>query len=231
MKMKLLNLTLLLFAVGCSTNSISIQTNPLGADVYIKSVGQQKFKHFGQTPIHLTNRQLHDVHAEYGAVQIELRKDGYKPDSFYVTEISKIDLTIVRTMESKKDLEQQVWLNTQVEDIFEVTRLVKAARYADALELIQRIKNEIPSVATVHELEGGILLLRGDYRAAVDAYRLAVKYNPENVEAARMVEKLERTYGFPKEIDVLAIPRKQLDDRMPAEVEKTPTEPQPGGEK
>lgn len=195
----------LLFAlVGCASTKVSILTNPDGATVYAKPVGDAKLIELGTTPLYLKNTDLEKKYGGSGAVYVEIHKDGYKPDTFFVTEISQVDLNVIRELRPIRDLEQQRWLNVQVDQMFEVRRLVQAKRYDDAMFIVRELKKQIPMVASVHELEGGIFLLKRKYREALDAFRLALKYNPENVEAAKVIRNLERTYGFPREINYSA---------------------------
>ncbi|MCB0350323.1 MAG: hypothetical protein KDD38_04010 [Bdellovibrionales bacterium] len=210
--MKALFVVLTLALVGCSTAKISLHTSPPGADVYAKSVGDKEVKLIGKTPLNITNTDLEKEYGGSGAVYIEFRKDGYKTDGVYVTEISHVDLNINRDMVPKRDLEYQEWLNTHISDMFEVRRLVQLNHYDQALKILARLKEATPMVSTIHEMEGGVLLMSHKYRNALESYRLAVKYDPERVEAVKMVRYLENTYGFTKEVDI-------ADTMKPLEVE------------
>ncbi len=193
---------LLFLITGCSTAKISLHTSPPGADVYAKSVGDKEVKLIGKTPLTISNTDIEKEYGGSGAVYIEFRKDGYKTDSLYVTEISHVDLHVNRDMEPKRDLEYQEWLNTHIAEMFEVRRLVQLNHFDQALKILSRLKQSTPMVSTVHEMEGGVLLMSHKYRDALEAYRLAVKYDPERVEAVKMVRYLENTYGFTKETDI-----------------------------
>lgn len=200
--LKILLITLSLSIFGCATGQVSIFTNPPDAEVYARPIGGGDLKLLGKTPYFISSSDMQKKYGANGPVYLEIRKQGYKNDSIYITEIARIDLAIKRELEPVRDRLSQEWLNRNVSKMFEIRRLVESKRYGEALSQIRNVKIELPLVSAVHELEGGVLLLKGDYRSAVDAYRLATKLNPENTESAKMVRYLERTYGFPKETDV-----------------------------
>jgi len=204
-----------------------VQTNPPQADVYAKPVGSAQPQLIGKTPLQITNKELEKNFGGSGALVFEIHKEGFKVDTFFVTELSKIDLAVVRDLQPKRDLEVQTWLNGHIGQMFEVRRLVQAARYDEALRIVRELKKETPQVATLHEMEGGIYLMQREYKSALDAYRVALKYDTERTEAAKMVKYLEQTFGFARDVDIadtkLPPPAaaKPVPDRAPTEVESS----------
>lgn len=196
-------LFLVVFALtACSTGKVNIFTNPPEAQVYAKPIGHGELKLIGKTPYSIDSTEFEKIYGKGGAVYLEIKKEGFKSDSFFITEISRVDLSINRNLELERDRLSQEWLNVHVTNMFEIRRLIESRRFTEAMNQIGEVKKQLPLVSAVHELEGGILLLKGDYRSSVDAYRLAVKLNPENTEAAKMVKYLERTYGFTREVNI-----------------------------
>lgn len=210
---------------GCATGQVSVFTNPPEAKLYARPIGGGDLQFLGNTPLFLSASDLEKRFGGGGAVYFEIRKDGYKNDNMFVTEVSKIDLSIKRDLEPTRDRLAQEWLNRNVSKMFEIRRLVESKRLSEALSQIRQVKTELPLVSAVHELEAGILLLMGDYRSSVDAYRLAVKLNVDNTEAAKMVRYLERTYGFPKETSVADLPKQleKANEVMPDDKSRDPS--------
>lgn len=208
---KLLNFLILsvLFLSGCTTTKISLHTSPPGAEVYARAVGDKDLVLLGKTPLFITNQNLDKKNNGSGAVYVEFRKDGYKSDSVYITEVSRVDLIIQREMQPKRDLEYQTWLNSHIDEMFEARRLAQSGYNDEALKIIERLKEQTPMVSALYEMEGGILMLKGHYQAALNAYRMAVKYDPESTDSVKMVRYLESTFGFKREVDM-------SDTRMPA---------------
>lgn len=209
-------LLILLNLSGCTTAKIRVHSNPSGADVFARAVGGGRLQRIGQTPLFVDSGELSDKFGLAGALYLEIHKDGHRPDNFFVTEVSKIDLNINRDLIPIRDLDQQLWLNGHIESLFEVRRLVEAKRFDEGLRIIRKLREQTPYVATIHELEGGIYLLQGQHRDALDSFRLAMKYNPENPDTVKMVRHLERTLGVPREVDVTEVP-------LPTSTEREPT--------
>lgn len=203
--------------IGCSTTQISVHTNPAGADVFARPVGGGDYRLMGKTPLFLTNLQLEKNYSGSGAVQFQVRMEGYKPDDFIITEVSKVNLAINRELQPKRDLEMQAWLNTHISTMFMVREMVAANRYKEALATVNKLKEQTPNVATLHQMEGGIQLLLRDYAAALRAYRMASKLDPENNEAIKMVRHLEKTYGYRREVDIFDT--ELLKEREPAKAD------------
>ncbi len=192
----------LVASMGCTTTRVSVLTNPSGANVYAKPVGSAQPTLMGQTPLQFTNKELEKEFNGSGALVLEIQKEGFKTDTLFITELSKIDLNIVRDLAPKRDLEVQTWLNGHIGSMFEVKRLVQAQRYEEALRIVRELKKETPMVATLYEMEGGIYLMQREYKSALDSYRVALKYDNERTEAFKMVKYLEQTFGFAKEVDI-----------------------------
>ena len=218
---------------ACTTATINLHTNPPGAEVYARSIGGKDLVLLGKTPISISNYDIDKKSNGSGAAYIEFRKDGYKPDTMYITEIARVDLSIHRDLIPKRDLEYQSWLNHHISEMFEVRRLAQVGQYDEALQIIERLKLETPMVSTVHEMEGGLLVLKQKYRDALNAYRLAVKYDPERVEAVKMVKYLETTFGFAKEVDMadITLPKDTVERAIKASTESKPSERLPSSQK
>jgi tetratricopeptide (TPR) repeat protein len=109
-----------------------------------------------------------------------------------ITELSAVDLKVKMELMAESGLEDQRRLNWIVDSLFEVKRLVSAKRYDDAIELLKKVKEAVPQVSAVYELEGGIYFIQNKLHAALDSYTMSVRYNPKNMESIRMKEFVEQ---------------------------------------
>ena len=189
-------ITLSIALVGCATTRISLFTNPNGAQVYAKPLGSGQLQLLGETPLTVSGDQIEKVYSGSGPVLLEFRKEGFQTTTTLVTELSSQDLNINMEMTPSAGLEDMQGLNTLIETLFECQRLVKVHRYDEALARLKEIERKAPQISTIYEMEGGIYYLQRKYQDALDAYRLAVRYNPKNVEALRMRGLLEKTFGI-----------------------------------
>jgi tetratricopeptide (TPR) repeat protein len=158
---------------------------------------------------------------------IQIRKEGYKDEEFYITDLEQVDLSITKRMSTIIAWKDATLLNKAIETLFEVRSLSEAKKYDEALALISNLKKDYPNLAAIYELEGGIHVLRGHYASALDSYTKAWDYNPQNGQLQETVRQLERMTG--------TAPRMQLKDLRVPTATTTPdgvtVEPKEGDKK
>jgi hypothetical protein len=191
---------------GCATTRVSLFTNPQGAKVFTKPLGTGRFEALGETPLQVKGTDIEKQYEGSGPIIIEFRKEGYQTSSTLVTELSSQDLVINQEMVPQVGLEDLQRINAIIETMFECQRLVKVGRYDEAMTKLKQLEKEAPQISITYEMQGGIYYLLKKYPDALDAYRLAVRYNPRNAEALRMRDMLEKKFGIDR-------------DRQPANVE------------
>lgn len=177
---------MILFSCGTTTTRINFDSSPSKADIYIRTHSNDEYKKIGETPLVYRADEIERKLEGSGPLEIEYRKKGYRNSSVYVTELSAMDLEIEMELISENGLEDQKLLNWVIDSMFEIKRLVSTKRYDDALSKIKSVKEAVPQVSAVYELEGGIYFLQRKYFYALDAYETAVRYNPNNLELIRM---------------------------------------------
>lgn len=194
-KISVIGFFILLF-VGCASTKVGLYTNPPGAKVYSKPLGTGRFELLGETPIAVSGEQIEKKYSGSGPVLVEFRKEGFQTNTVLVTELSSQDLNINAEMVPLGGLEDSQRLNHLIDTLFECQRLVKVHRYEEALANLKDLEKQTPQVSIIYELQGGIFYLQQKYQDALDAYRLAVRYYPKNVEALRMRNLLEGKFGI-----------------------------------
>ena len=179
---------LMLVFVSCGSKStyITFESVPNGAEIYVKPIDQQSFKKIGITPLNFRADEIEKKYNGSGPISVEYRKLGFTSSNVIITELSSIDLKVRMELLSESGLDDQKQLNWVIDTIFEVKRLATAKRYLDALKKIEQVKETVPQVSAVYELEGGIFYLLKKFSAAFDSYSAAVRYNPKNLEIIRM---------------------------------------------
>lgn len=194
---KLLQLVILIGLLsGCASTRVSLFTNPPGAKVYAKPLGSGRLQMMGETPVTVTGEQIEKEYGGSGPVLLEFRKEGFQTTTALVTELSSQDLNINMEMVPQGGLDDLQRLNGLIETLFECQRLVQVKRYDEALSRLKEVEKQAPQISTIYELQGGIYYLQRKFPDALDAYRLAVRYNPRNAEALRMRDMLEKTFGI-----------------------------------
>lgn len=192
------------FLLSCSTGSrFYFQTEPPRAEIYAKTIDAEGFKKIGITPVSLKTIDISPGNDGSGPLIVELRKAGYKTKSVLITEMSAIDLTITRTLEVESGLDNHKEINWVIDNMFNVKLLVDKKDFGGALLLIRKIKNKVPQVSAVYELEGGIYFLKKNYKKALESYRLAARYNPKNPEVIRMRDLLEKKWKYKDSFSII----------------------------
>lgn len=180
---------------ACATTSLSLDSSPAKAKVVVKPLGAGATKVLGETPLTVRAADIESEYSGSGPITIEFIKEGYKPKTVLITELSAMNINLKVDLETLSGLDDPALLNAQIESLFEAQRLVRVRRFDEALKLINGIKQATPNLSATYELEGGINYMTARYRQALDAYRQAVKLNPRSVEAVRMRDLLAKNLG------------------------------------
>jgi hypothetical protein len=186
--------TLLMLLASCGSKStyITFESVPNAVDIYVKPIDQDAYRKIGVTPLNFRADEIEKKYSGSGPITVQYRKDGFTEKSIIITELSAIDLKVKMELISESGLDDQRQLNWVIDTMFEVKRLVSAKRYDDALKKIEKIKDTVPQVSAVYELQGGVFFLLQKYSAAFDSYSAAVRYNPKNLENIRMKEMCQK---------------------------------------
>ena len=182
----------LILVSGCSTGNISLQTSPAGANVVVATLGAEKSKLIGVTPLVLTPSELESHYGGQGPVQIEFKKDGYTPVKTFITDVGTGEILINLNLDPSAGLEEPDKLNKVIDAAFEAQRLAHVGKYDEALTKVSEIKKEAPQLAATYEIEGGIFYLQKKYKESMDSYNIASKYNPKNPDTTKMRALLQK---------------------------------------
>lgn len=209
---RVLTVAFSLALTACATTRLSLFTNPQGAKVFAKPLGSGRYEFLGETPLVVSSDKIEKEHGGSGPILVEFRKEGFQNTSTMVTELSSQDLNINAELVPQVGLEDLQRINSIIETMFECQRLVKVGRYEEALTKLKVLEKEAPQISITYELQGGVYYLQRKYSDSLDAYRLAIRYNPRNAEALRMRDMLEKKFGI---------------ERIPAAVSEQPQEQPP----
>ena len=172
---------------ACSSSSIlHLDTSPPQARVSVKPLGSGALKALGETPLSLPASQIESELGGSGPVTVNFSKNGYKSKEVLLSDISQLQQSVKVNLEPMSSLEDPSLVNAQIEDIFEVQRLIRVKKFDEALKVIGKLKDQAPHLSAPYEMEGGIYFVRGKLAEALDSYRNAVRLNPKSVEAIRM---------------------------------------------
>ncbi|MBS1962737.1 MAG: tetratricopeptide repeat protein [Bdellovibrionales bacterium] len=183
---------LCLFAYGCSSGQIQVESDPAGADVNVVSGGGMKQK-IGQTPLTLTPAQFPNA---FGAdVQIQVSKDGYRAESFLLPPqasgaVGRIQAKLADDPVSKTCQDTANSIADATDAVAQIQRLIYKKNYGDAERALVSATVKYPAVPIFYSLLGNVYYLEKQLDKALESYRHAAALQPQNLEIARMIEKI-----------------------------------------
>lgn len=180
---------------GCATASIGLDSVPNQAEVYAQPLGGGEPALLGKTPLNLRAPEILKQTGGSGPVLLEFRKNGYNAHRAVITDLSPVDLNLKVALLPMSGLEDQDRMNQLIDTVFEAQRLALSGRFEDATAQVKRVQKEAPQMAAAYEIEGGIYFLQNRLTEALDAYRIAARFNPANPETTRMRNFLEDALG------------------------------------
>jgi len=185
-----------IFITACSSgSSLSFQSNPGGAEVWIAPMDGTNAKRLGQTPLLIQSDEAQKKAGASGPIIIEFRKDGYLSNKTMITDLYSSEISLTAQLTRSSGLENIESLNLEVDRLFEAQRLVRASRLDDALKLIEAVQKDAPELSAVYEIEGGIYYLQKKPQESLDSYQTSIRFNPKNMEAIRMRNYLSSKLG------------------------------------
>ncbi len=182
----------LMVAMSACSTTLELSSNPSGADVVVKPIGSGAEKKLGQTPLTLRPSDLDGIPSGGGPLRFRLSKDGYKPIDVVVTDSGAADLKVHTDLEAGPGFDNPARLNSHLEQIFTAQQLIQIKKFDEAQKLLESTRLQVPTLAVVHELLGGIYFIRGEKVLALDSFKRALALNPNSVDALNMSAELGR---------------------------------------
>ncbi|MBL6990185.1 MAG: hypothetical protein ISR65_10425 [Bacteriovoracaceae bacterium] len=183
-------ITFLLFT-SCSS-VITITSTPDKADVHLRKLSSGTSKKIGTTPLTVNSSDISKDYDVDGPLYIDLKKDGYATTSAIVTDFSFRDIQLKLVLEAKNLLAYSTEVDGIINDLFEAQKLIRKNNLNDARLILNNIKKKHPYLSIIYEFEGGIHVVNKEFIKALDLFKVAIKYNSNNVEALRLKRAIEK---------------------------------------
>jgi hypothetical protein len=195
------------FLIGCAGKQISIESDPVGADVFVFTPGQAP-KKVGQTPYALTEKDISD---RSSPIQIQASKDGYQSTSVIIPSsvsgyLGKISFKLEAPTLPNQCLNQTEALNKVARAVAEAQSLMKSKQYDLAEKIMSDMIVSYPGLSLVYDILGNIYYLRREFDKSLNAYKKSRSLSPENAKTQRMIQQIEdiksgRDSSFKREND------------------------------
>lgn len=192
---------MLLFIIPLSGWSavFKVNSNPDGADIFIKKRSDDVPAKLGVTPFNSTLEEVRSKFNVDGTFFVEVSKEGHETTTIMLAPISAADIELNLKLAVSKDLTLIKKFDKIVSQLFEAQRLTRDKNYDAALKMLDEVEKEEKYLSIIYEMRGGVYYLRKDFSTALSFYRKAFSINAENKDAYSMKLYLEKSLGIKKE--------------------------------
>lgn len=192
---------ILVIAIASCSSSVTITSFPDNSEVYIRKLSDNTLKKIGETPLTIAPEDIEKENDGSGPVFLELKKDGFHPKTAIITDFNVRNIDIKMTLIPRDLLEYSHIIDSIINDLFKCQKLIKAKNYTKAATILDKIKKTHPYLSVVYEFEGGIHLVQQKFIKALDSFKMALKFNSENVEALRLKRAIEKKFNLGNKTD------------------------------
>lgn len=178
---------------------LEVRSNPEKAEVRMRLLNSVELKKIGETPLETTVEEFVRSYAEgQDAVILEVFKPGHEPYRMTMPLFLKSDFMLDVNLEKKSGYDEIKKIDGAIAELFEAQRMIRSQNYDAAITKLQALEKTFPNTSVAKELLGAAHYLKKDFKAALDFYQQAVSANTDNLDAAKMVQYLEKTMGLKK---------------------------------
>jgi hypothetical protein len=175
--------------ISCQSQTISLSSNPSGADVFEIGANGEKGALKGQTPLKL----------ESSVAAIQVSKTGFTANTFLLPEAS-----LPRRQEYKVNLQPQSedWFQQQilssyssvlskiVSELFDVQNNIKEGKFDISDKFFASNNKKYEQISIFQLLKGHHFYLKKEKAKALESYEKALSLDPKNEEARQMKQLL-----------------------------------------
>jgi hypothetical protein len=187
--MKNFLLVIILFGMAsCSQVSLlNIKSVPNEAKVFARPLGSTERVELGTTPLEMKSTEIQKKLNSDGLIIIELEREQYFKEEFYLSDYSNRNIDISYNLRQSPKIAQAQNVDIIISKLFACQKFVKVKRFKDCQTILTSLKKKFPEVSTIYEFEGSIFYITKDKRKALQSFITALKFNPDNSEARRMI--------------------------------------------
>jgi hypothetical protein len=193
---------------GCASSSMSVQTNPEGAEVFLVRAGTPPTR-IGKSPLTLDRGSAPDLYGEN--FEILLQKEGFAPTQVVVPRAStvassKLNVLLKEVKLPESCTKTDLTVNEVAKAVAEIQGLIARKKYPDAERRAREMTGRFGTVSVFHLLLGNALYLKKELPGALQAYKKARELDPGQAETQRMISKLSTMVGGGAERSIASDP-------------------------
>ena len=122
------SLSILIFTIffSCSQMSLlTIKSSPDESIVYARAIGSKDRVEIGKTPMQIESTEIAEKIKSTGMIIIEIEKEGYFEEKFYLSEVSRQDIALNISLKKQPKIDQAHNVDLIVQKLFECQQYVK----------------------------------------------------------------------------------------------------------
>ncbi len=185
------SLCALAITAACASSNIRVESYPDQAEVYLTYENQNREK-VGKTPLVL-NDSTHPALFRY-PVHLSVEKEGYQSSSVLIPASTvSMNARVSAQLQSK---DSQTQTKDASEAVARILQLIYRKDYLQAERLLESYLSRYSSVPVFWDLQGNVFYLEKKLDQALVSYETSLRLNPQNGEAAKMIEKIKSIRGL-----------------------------------
>lgn len=187
--------SLLLLIFAACTSAVLVKSTPPKASVSVRSTKTGSDEMIGETPIQLDSGKIEEI-IQSGPVIIKISKRGYQFREYVIPNLFAtnlvIDAYLYPIISNYKETNKIVAL------LFKCQRYIMDRKYEEALEITNELLKINENIASAYEMKGAIYFRLKKYQKSYDNWIKVVELEPDNAEAQKMVELIDKTQSQPQ---------------------------------
>jgi tetratricopeptide (TPR) repeat protein len=180
----------LLAGVGCATSSLTVDSNPAGAQVSVAN-GSNNQEVLGPTPIVLTTSNFPELYT--AGETLTVSKEGFRPQMIFIPKSHVTANGSLKVNLKAVEVGQANQANEIAEQVAHAQQLLFKKDLTEAERVLRELTEKHSTIAVFHSLLGNVYYLKKDLSKALNSYERALELEPHNLDIEKMVRKIKNT--------------------------------------
>lgn len=183
---------------ACSSKLV-VTSNPPDVNLFARLPGSEEKKPLGKTPYEISQTDLQSLlkvsasSAQY--VELIAEKEGMKTETLSVPLARLGHLSSEVYIKMRTGVEEAKLISTLLQFLFNAQRFANAKQFERALAEIDKALAIEPEFVNAITMKGSIFFLLSNYSESLKSYEQALKLDPKNEDAVKMISSLRDKLG------------------------------------
>ncbi len=186
---------ILLLSTSCSSSgNLKVVSDPEGAEVFVQR-GLLAPTKVGVTPLDVSTSLVPDLFLD--DVSVIVRKPGHEVQSIFIPKTkmqtnANFSVNLKPSEGSLQCQNQGKEMHALASTIGKAFQLLMKKEYVEAEVFLLQATTKYPNISVIYDLLGNLYYLKRDLEKAQKNYRRSLEIDGNNVETAKILEKLSK---------------------------------------